>query len=114
MNEHVKIGRPIEIGEAQTSLPELVAAASRGEEVILSEAGVPQARIVPLGTRTIEQIIAAEKAMTPKEIEERRARRRAAFGMFKHLVKEPVPGIEPCMTDEELEERWNRKFGPAA
>lgn len=49
MNEHVKIGQPVEIGEAGAHLPELVAAALRGEDVIISEAGAPQVRIARYG-----------------------------------------------------------------
>lgn len=48
MNEHVKIGQPVEIGEAGAHLPELVAAALRGEDVIIAKAGAPQVRIVPV------------------------------------------------------------------
>jgi prevent-host-death family protein len=37
----------VNIGEAKTRLSELVAAALRGEEVILNKAGRPVARLVP-------------------------------------------------------------------
>jgi prevent-host-death family protein len=42
------MGIHVNIGEAKTRLSELVAASLRGEEVILSKAGKPVARIVGL------------------------------------------------------------------
>jgi len=38
----------VNIGEAKTRLSELVAAALRGEEVVLQKAGTPQVRLVPV------------------------------------------------------------------
>lgn len=94
----------VNIGEAKTRLSELVAAALRGEEVVLQKAGVPQARIVPLPK--------AEQARR----EEIAARRMAAIGMFadkyRHLHGTAALDVPPSMTDEELEERFQRKFGP--
>jgi prevent-host-death family protein len=92
----------VNIGEAKTRLSELIAAAVRGEEVILSKAGVPQARLVPVAQHTD----AERKAIV--------ARRLAALGMWKGLLTEEEAIVPPSMTDDELEERWNRKFGPAA
>lgn len=38
----------VNIGEAKTRLSQLVAAALRGEEVVLQKAGLPQVRLVPI------------------------------------------------------------------
>lgn len=92
----------VNIGEAKTRLSELVAAAVRGEEVVLSRAGDPQVRLMPVGQRSEEELAA------------RAARRLSAFGMWKGRTINPDGALAPIMTDEELEERWNEKFGPAA
>ena len=93
----------VNIGEAKTRLSELVAAAMRGEEVILDKAGAPQVKLVPVAE--------AEKARR----EELAARRKAAFGMYadkyRHLHGSDALDVPPSMTDEELEERFQRKFG---
>lgn len=60
----------VNIGDAKTRLSQLVAAAIRGEEVVLDKAGAPQVRLVP-----VEQGNALA-------LETRAARRRAAIGMF--------------------------------
>jgi prevent-host-death family protein len=92
----------VNIGEAKTRLSELVAAALRGEEVVVSKAGMPQVRLVPVAEASDEE---------RKRIS---AQRKAAFGMWKHLVDGGDIVVPPSMTDEEIEERWQRKFGPAA
>jgi prevent-host-death family protein len=93
----------VNIGEAKNRLSELVAAAVRGEDVILQKAGIPQAKIVPLPD--------AEQAHR----EEVAARRVAAIGAlaekYAHLVGTPALDVPPSMTDEEIEERYQRKFG---
>jgi prevent-host-death family protein len=79
----------VNIGEAKTRLSQLVAAALRGEEVVLQKAGQPQVRLVPvedasraereaIATRRVASIgfAAAEVAvgeLTPEDI---RAERR--------------------------------------
>ncbi len=91
----------VNIGEAKTRLSELVAAALRGEEVILQKAGVPQARIAPL-----------ERAMQ-RSHEEIARRRKAAFGMFKDAfagMDTSVEGLKAMRGDPG--ERMRRKFGP--
>lgn len=92
----------VNIGEAKTRLSELVAAALRGEEVVLARAGAPQVRLTPVGQRSEEELAA------------RAARRRAAFGMWKARAINPDGALEPIMSDDELEERWNQKFGAPA
>lgn len=91
------------IGEAKTRLSELVAAALRGEDVVLDRAGEPKVRLVPLPEAlALEYEVKAEK-------------RRAAFGClgdkYKHLHGTDALDVPPSMTDEELEERFVRKFG---
>ena len=93
----------VNIGEAKTRLSELVAAALRGEEVVVSKAGEPQVRLV-----AIPQPSAAE------ELEQRRQKRLSAFGLWKDMFEGVDTTVPPSMTDEELEERWQRKFGPSA
>ncbi|HMP45379.1 MAG TPA: type II toxin-antitoxin system prevent-host-death family antitoxin [Sphingopyxis sp.] len=92
----------VNIGEAKTRLSELVAAALRGEEVIVQRDGQPKVRLVPLPEA---------EAM---EREALAAKRRAAFGFarekYAHLPPEAFD-VPPSMTDEEIEERYQRKFG---
>jgi antitoxin (DNA-binding transcriptional repressor) of toxin-antitoxin stability system len=103
------VGRPkldamtvhVPIGEAETRLAELVAAAVRGDEVILDQAGQPQVRLLP---------VKRAQMLTPDQI---RAKRLSAFGMWKGLAPEQID-IGPSMTDDEVDERWRRKFGPPA
>ena len=92
----------VNIGEAKTRLSELVAAALRGEEVVLQKAGTPQVRLVPL-----EDASRAEREAIAKQ-------RVAAIGMYKEAFEGFDLDIGPSMTDEEVEARFRRKFGPAA
>lgn len=92
----------VNIGEAKTRLSELVAAALRGEEVILSKAGDPQVRLTPVAEKTREQR------------EEIARKRKAALGMWRKEFEGYDLTIPPSMTDEEVEERWRRKFGTPA
>jgi prevent-host-death family protein len=92
----------VNIGEAKTRLSQLLAAALRGEEVILQKAGVPQAKLVP-----IEEADRAER-------EEIARRRVANIGKYREAFEGYDLEIGPSMTDEEVEERYRRKFGPAA
>jgi antitoxin (DNA-binding transcriptional repressor) of toxin-antitoxin stability system len=61
----------VNIGEAESRLSELVAAAIRGEDIILDSAGRPQVRLVPI------------PAMTDSNVERRAQNRRQALGMFR-------------------------------
>lgn len=92
----------VNIGEAKTRLSELIAAALRGEEVVLDKAGTPQVKLVPMPE--------AEKVRR----EAIAAKRKAAFGAwadkYAHLKPEDTI-VPPSMTDEEIEERYQRKFG---
>ncbi len=95
----------VNIGEAKTRLSELVAAALRGEEVVLDKAGTPQVKLVP-----VEDADNRRRA-------EIGAKRRAAFGAlaekYAHLRPEDTV-VPPSMTDEEAEERFRRKFSAAS
>jgi prevent-host-death family protein len=91
----------VNVGEAKTRLSELLAAAARGEEVIVQKAGVPFATIVPR-----PEALAIER-------EARAAKRKAAFGCLAEKYANYPPeafDIPPSMTDEEYEERIKRKF----
>ena len=92
----------VNIGEAKTRLSELLAAAARGEEVVVQKAGVPFATIVPR-----PEALAIER-------EARAAKRNAAFGCLAEKYAgypREAFDIPPSMTDEEYEERIKRKFG---
>ena len=92
----------VNIGEAKTSLSRLVDAALRGEDIVLDKAGHPKVRLVP-----VPEAVQIER-------EARAAKRLAALGFahekYKHLPPEAFD-VPPSMTDEELEERYQRKFG---
>jgi prevent-host-death family protein len=90
----------VNIGEAKTRLSELVAAALRGEEVILQKAGVPKLKLVPIAI--------AERA----EREEIARRRVQAVGAFKEEFKGFDLSLEALKADRgDPEERFRRKFG---
>jgi len=92
----------VNIGEAKTRLSQLIAAALKGEEVVVDKDGKPQVRLEPVAT--------------PSDAERERivARRRAAIGMWKKEFQGFSTDLPPSMTDEEIEERYQRKFGPDA
>jgi antitoxin (DNA-binding transcriptional repressor) of toxin-antitoxin stability system len=93
----------VNIGQAKTRLSELLAAALRGEEVVLQKAGVPKARLVALPE--------AEQARR----EEIAAKRKAAFGMFREQARDYDHSLEALKADRgDSDERFRRKFGPAA
>lgn len=69
----------VNIGEAKTRLSQLVAAALRGEEVVLQKAGQPQVRLVP-----VEDAGLAERKAIAK-------RRMAAFDLAaKNVIAESI------------------------
>jgi prevent-host-death family protein len=92
----------VDVGEAKTRLSELLAAAVRGEEVVVNKAGVPFATIVPR-----PEALALEREM-------RSAKRKAAFGCLAEKYKDFPPeafDIPPSLADEDYDERIKRKFG---
>jgi prevent-host-death family protein len=92
------------VGEAKAQLSKLIDAAVRGEDVVIDRAGKPRVRLVP-----------TESPDNDTERQKRAAKRQSAFGMWRDAFSnwEDVD-IGPSMTDEEVEERWQRKFGPTA
>ena len=86
----------VNIGEAKTRLSALLAAARRGEEVIINRNGKPDARLVPVDEGERLQEIAAK--------------RRAAFGMWKGNVAD-VDWFEP-MSEDELAEWYDSPLFP--
>ena len=88
----------VNIGEAKTRLSELVAAAVQGHDVVLDKAGEPQVRLVTVATANAA------------EVERRAAKRRAAFGMFKHLVDDRDIDIQRIKADDRWDEHYGRKF----
>jgi antitoxin (DNA-binding transcriptional repressor) of toxin-antitoxin stability system len=92
----------VNIGEAKTRLSQLIAAALRGEEIVVDKDGQPQVRLVPVpGASDAERQRIAE-------------RRRAFIEKWSKKAAGFRYDPEPSMTDEEMEQRWHRKFGPAA
>lgn len=92
----------VNIGEAKTRLSELVAAAIRGEDVVVSKAGEPQVRLVP---------VSVQAALTE---EARRARRQSAFGMYRHLVHGEPPVVRDLKpNDAQRTQLYEEKFGAA-
>ncbi len=90
----------VNIGKAKDRLSELVAAALRGEEVVLDKAGKPQVRLVPF-----EEPV----RLTREEIA---ARRRSAFGMFRTEAAGYDLSIETLKADRpDPDERERRKLG---
>jgi prevent-host-death family protein len=92
----------VNIGEAKTRLSQLIAAALKGEEVVVDKDGKPQVRLIPVAEAT------------EAERERIAAKRRAFVGSWAKAFEGYDTDIGPSMTDKEVEERWNRKFGPAS
>lgn len=90
----------VNIGEARTRLSELVAAAVRGEEVVLDKAGTPQVKLTPVSD------IVAEDA-------KRVARQRAvAIGMCDGDDQDPALSLRNLKSDRtDPDERDRLKFG---
>lgn len=88
------------IGEAKTQLSRLVAAAVAGEDVVLSKAGAPQVRLVPVD-ETLERAADA-----------RAAKRRAAIGMYRHLVGGGEIDVRKIKAeDADYQSAIDRKYG---
>jgi prevent-host-death family protein len=88
----------VNIGEAKTRLSSLIAAAKRGEEVVITRAGHPEVRLV-----------VADPDQRLKEIADKR---QAAFGMWKGKVGK-ADWLAP-MTDEELAQWQDGPLFPPA
>ena len=84
----------VNIGEAKTRLSQLIAAAIRGEKVIIDRNGEPEVELTPIDP-------ARGKA-------ERRARIKAFAGSLRGQVGDLDIFSEPSFTDEELD----KMYGP--
>lgn len=96
----------VNIGEAKTRFSELCAAALRGEEVIVQNAGVPKLKLVPIDdirAQLAEALVAKRKAALADFAEK-----------YRHLHGTDALEVPPSMTDDEADERFNRKFGAPA
>jgi prevent-host-death family protein len=92
----------VNIGEAKTRLSELVAAAVRGQDIVLDKAGEPQVRLVP---------VAASQAADHGVIAARRA---AAFGMWKDAFHGFDTSLSALKADHaDPDARFGRLLGPA-
>jgi len=89
----------VNIGEAKTQLSKLIAAAKRGEDIVIALAGQPQVKLVPVeGIQELER-------------EAEIARRMSAFGMFKDTCNvEAIERATAPMSDEELEDLYGSKW----
>jgi len=76
----------VNIGEAKTRLSELVAAAKRGEDVVIARAGAPEVRLVPVDPDALRKEIGAK--------------RRAFIGSMKGLIHDDVDWFEPMPAEE--------------
>lgn len=92
----------VNIADRDIPLSELIAAARRGEEVVLDEAGIPQVRLIPV------------ESVSDGSPEAVVARRLATLGIWKDLITEDESIVPPSMTDKQWEERFERKFGASA
>ena len=93
----------VNIGEAKTRLSELLNAMKRGERVVIMRAGAAEAEIVPV----------RETQQTSRE--ERARKRSAAFGMYRDAFKGADLSLKALKAERgDPDERFERKFGPAA
>lgn len=91
----------VNIGEAKTRFSELCAAALRGEDVIVQNAGVPKLRLVPVEN--------GNAAKTPAEIAKMRV---ANIGKWKKEFQGFDLSLAALKADRgDPEERFRRKFG---
>lgn len=87
----------VNIGAAKTRLSELLAAAKRGEEVIITRAGSPEVRLVPI-----------DPDQHLREIAEKR---RNFMGSLKGKIPEDIDWFAP-MSDEELAQWYDGPIFP--
>ncbi len=95
------MGIHVNIGEAKTRLSALVAAAMRGETVILSKAGEPQVRLVPVMDETTD-------------LEAIAAKRRSALGMWRDAFEGFDTSMAALKADRgDPDKRFRRTLGPS-
>ena len=85
----------VPIGEAKTRLPELVAAAMRGEDVVLDTAGTPQVRLVKVAQDAVDR---------------RATARRSAIGMFAERAAGRDIDVGALKADDQGEDGRRQKF----
>lgn len=86
------MGIHVNIGEAKTRLSELVAAAKRGEDVVIARAGEPEVRLVPV---------------RPQETQEaRKAQWERWIGRYQGMLPPEFANsfLQPTFSDEEMED----------
>ncbi|HEX8363910.1 MAG TPA: type II toxin-antitoxin system prevent-host-death family antitoxin [Allosphingosinicella sp.] len=86
----------VNIGEAKTRLSQLVAAALRGEEVVLQKAGLPQVRLVPV----------ADASRAEREAIARRRVESIGFARGEIAAEGPTP---EDIRAERLYSPWRRR-----
>jgi hypothetical protein len=89
----------VKIDETDTHLIEAMAAAARGEDIVLDSVNGARVRLV--------DAVPAEDA----EVEQRSAKRRAAIGMFKDRIGDRDVTVGSLKMDDFWDERDRRKFG---
>jgi prevent-host-death family protein len=93
----------VNIGEAKTRLSELVAAAVRGEDVVLDKAGDPQVRLVPVAARVAS------------EAERIAMKRKSAIGMFGRQADGLDLGLDGLKADRvATDDRSARHLAPSS
>ena len=93
----------VNIGEAKTRLSELLRRVREGERVLIQRDGLPEAELIP--ARPTAQLSRDERA----------ARRRSAFGMYKDAFKGADLSLEALKADRgDPDERYEHKFGASS
>ncbi|MEE4350537.1 MAG: type II toxin-antitoxin system prevent-host-death family antitoxin [Pacificimonas sp.] len=92
------------IAEAKARFSELIAAAVRGEDIVVNRAGVPQVRFVPVES--------AEQRERRERGEKRRRAHAEDVALHSGRYSKEQLTVTPVMTEEEIEASWTEKFGP--
>jgi prevent-host-death family protein len=87
----------VNIGAAKTRLSELLAAAKRGEEVIITRAGSPEVRLVPVDP--------------DQHLRDLAGKRRNALGSWKGRITDDIDWFAP-MSEEELAQWYDAPIFP--
>lgn len=94
----------VNIGEAKDRLSQLIAAAKRGEEVIIARAGKPEVRLTVV------------EASADAAREAKAAQLRAVLGSFKGRLDMDIDWTAPSMTEDDVTEwdvREAERYGTA-
>lgn len=88
----------VAISDAEKQLAELALAAAQSKQIVVDKAGAPQVRLVGL-------------VLEPSaDVERRAAKRRAAIGMYKHLIGDRDINVQFLKADDRWDERYRIKF----